>query len=186
VNTPAGDAPLEGLRAELETTLAKARDLFRTAGADRLRAAPRPGAWSPAQCLVHLNLSTAAYLPSLERALAEAPPRPPGRGMRQGLAARLLRFHLEPPARLRSRTVPRFQPPAADPDAALAEFERLQAALFDVLDRGHGKDLGAVSVPSPFAKGVGYSAYGSLRVLAAHQRRHLWQAGRAARGEVAG
>jgi hypothetical protein len=41
-------------------------------------------------------------------------------------------------------------------------------------------------VPSPFVKGVGYSAYGSLRVLAAHQRRHLWQAARAARGEAAG
>jgi hypothetical protein len=45
-----------------------------------------------------------------------------------------------------------------------------------------GLDLASRMVPSPVSRHVRYSVLSAFHVLVAHQRRHLWQARRAALG----
>jgi hypothetical protein len=41
-----------------------------------------------------------------------------------------------------------------------------------------GLNLGGAEIISPFAKNVRYSTYSAFVLIAAHNRRHLWQAER--------
>jgi hypothetical protein len=41
-----------------------------------------------------------------------------------------------------------------------------------------GLDVTTIRVTSPFNASLRYSAYSALHILAAHERRHLWQAER--------
>jgi hypothetical protein len=84
---------------------------------------------------------------------------------------------LEPPYKTRVRTPPPFVPTAILPKVEVMEaYERLQRALVDCLQQSSGLDLVRLKIVSPFAKHTRYNLYSAFRVIAAHQRRHLWQA----------
>jgi hypothetical protein len=144
---------------------------------------PRPGSWSIAECLDHLAVGNRVYLaamrPSAERArergrLRRGPALP---GLLGGWFVR----SLEPPARpgLRMRAPraiqPRSSPPLADASqqffASHQEAERFLNEFADI-------DLAGVGFPNPFVRGVRFSHATGLHVIAAHERRHLWQAGK--------
>lgn len=144
---------------------------------------PRPGSWSIAECLDHLATGNRVYLaamrPSAGRARARGRWRrgPAVPGLLGGWFVRVL----EPPARrgLRTRAPrairPRQSPPLADAAqqffASHHEVERFLAEFADL-------DLAGVGFPNPFLRGVRFSLATGLHVLAAHERRHLWQARR--------
>jgi hypothetical protein len=45
--------------------------------------------------------------------------------------------------------------------------------------RGHADlDLASIGFPNPFVRGIRFSLATGLHVIAAHERRHLWQAWR--------
>lgn len=140
---------------------------------------PVQGQWSVAQCLVHLNLTTRAYLPLIDDAMQvgrlTALTGPPRR-YRRDLTGWLLCRMSEPPYRIRTTTRPRFVP--ADPGSrseVLSEFVRLQQELTVRLYRTEGLHLGKIRIVSPFDGRLEYSLYSCFRILPAHQRRHLWQ-----------
>jgi hypothetical protein len=58
----------------------------------------------------------------------------------------------------------------------VAEFETLQRELIALLAEAEGLAIAKIKVRSAFNAKLRYSAYSALRVIAAHQRRHLWQA----------
>src|SRR5207247_2075066 len=94
----------------------------------------------------------------------------------------LLSWSLEPPARVRLKTIPRFVPTGAGSrDGVVADFTRLQAELALRLEAASGLDLNRARVVSPFNARLSYNLYSCFRVLLAHERRHLRQA-----AEVAG
>lgn len=154
------------------------------AGARRedLRARPPSGGWSALECLAHLNATLRSSRELLDDALEPALAHGP-RGdapYRTGLGARLMVRALEPPARLRTRTSAPFRPPAGlEPEAVLQERAWLLDALADQIALMPGLDLDRIRVASPFARWARYTVYEWLRVLLAHERRHLWQAERA-------
>jgi hypothetical protein len=95
----------------------------------------------------------------------------------------LLSKFLEPPARLRSKTIPAFIPQAAAPKSAtLAAFAARQDALLKWIERSASRPLNQGMITSPFNEHLKYSAYTALCIVTAHQRRHTWQAERATRG----
>lgn len=137
--------------------------------------------WSVAECVAHLNLSSAAYLPLLERAVAEAKAigGPPPRRHWHNPVGWLLWRTMGPPVRLRTRTVAAFVPASTTPATELvAEFERLQDAQVALLRAADDLPLGRVMVTSPFNVLVRYNLYSCFAILARHQHRHLWQAER--------
>jgi len=167
------------VRDELEAATERARRLVESHTVAALRRPPNAGGWSALQCLTHLNLTTENYMPRLARALAEAPPASGTRRVGIGLIARLLLWSLDPPYWWRFRTQPPFEPgPEDDPKAALASFNRVQGDLLRTLERFDGKALDRVQIASPFNERLEYNVLAALRILAAHERRHLWAAER--------
>jgi hypothetical protein len=145
-----------------------------------------PGSWSVAECLDHLATANRVYLDAMRppgaRALAE------GRRRRgpalPGFVGRWFVSTLEPPARplLRSKAPEKIRPrtsPALSDAAArfLASQDEVRAFLRTFADI----DLAGVRFPNPFITGVRFSLATGLHVIAAHERRHLWQAWRVRR-----
>ena len=70
--------------------------------------------------------------------------------------------------------------------AVLADFERFQRELANRIQSASGLDLNELRIRSVFNGRVSYNVYAAFCILAAHERRHLWQAERAVRSLVAG
>jgi DinB superfamily len=140
-----------------------------------------PGSWSVAQCLDHLATANRIYLramqPDAERARRDgrrrrAPARP-------GLIGRWFVRTLEPPVAPRFRMkAPRTIQPRASPALAdaLRAFLASHGELGAFLQQYGDIDLAGVPFPNPFVRGVRFSLATGLHVIAAHERRHLWQA----------
>lgn len=143
----------------------------------------RPAAdrWSIADCLSHLETTTSSYLPSIDRALERGrAAAATGRGpFRHGFLGNWLVRTFEPPARVRLRSPRVFRPPpTADPRTVLATFLQSQDALTRRIRGADGLHLARVKVVSPVTPLLKLSVGQCFRLLAAHQRRHLWQAQR--------
>jgi DinB family protein len=145
-----------------------------------------PGSWSVAQCLDHLATGNRVYIdamrPAAERALAEGRTR--RSEARPGLVGGWFVRYLEPPVnpRLKGKSprnaVPRPSPALAD---AASQFFASQDLIRAFIDQYAGIDLTRVRFPNPFIRGVRFSLATGLHVLAAHERRHLWQGWRVRR-----
>lgn len=176
---------IAGLIGELDAASAEARRLWDTVPADRLGARPSPDVWSPAENLEHLSLTAERFLPALREGVESLPrdARRPSGPLKPDLIGRLFRWILEPPVRLRVKTTQPFEPlldAGSSPDAVLERFLALQGQLRSLYEAADGWAADRVKVTSPFAKSVKYSLYSALLIIPAHERRHLWQARRAA------
>ena len=138
-----------------------------------------PARWSIAECVAHLNLTSAAFLPLLRQALAgaRAPHPTTGRRFRRDPIGWLLWRMAGPPVRLRVKTTAPFIPQAtAAPAELVAEFDRWQADQLACVRHADGLPLDHLWITSPFDARVRYNVYASLTTLPRHQHRHLWQA----------
>jgi hypothetical protein len=148
---------------------------------------PSPEEWSVAECITHLNLTSAAMLPRMRTALATARDLPPvgARAYRGSLFGRMLAAMVGPvPVVLgfklgRTRTAAAFVPGAALPRAQVAsEFRQWNAQEAALLREAEGLQVDKVSVASPFVEGARYDAYSAIWIVARHEHRHLAQAER--------
>jgi hypothetical protein len=172
---------LEPIARQIEAADREARDVV--AGLDDARAnwQPRGGAsWSVAQCLDHLAVANATYV----EAMAEAAARARGRGhsrrgpVSPGLFASLFIRELEPPVRRRMRNPRVIAPTSALPAAeALSRFLRSQDGVRRLLDEAKDLDL-SVRFANPYVPGLSWRLQAGFLIVAAHDRRHLWQARR--------
>lgn len=169
---------LDELRKQFDDATEQSRRLAGRVSDEVFRKRPRPETWSAAECVQHLNLTSAAFLPLFDRALseAEALPRFSGR-YRRDLPGWGLSTMLEPPHKQRFKTPPPFVPGSAQGrDTVTGEFVRLQEELKARLARGSGLALTRVKMVSPFNAKLRYSIYSAFCITTAHERRHLWQA----------
>lgn len=183
--SPSADRPdlppaLEELRRGHEAIAQRARDVVEGLSEAQLAWRPEPGRWSIAGCLAHLSTAGEAIVPRLEKAVAQAEPDAEAAGpVRPGLLARTLIFMMEPPHRLRLKAPPLFVPaPVEDPAAELPRFLALKERLVRCIEDGAGRDLRRPKVPSPAEERMRLAVGEWLRFIAAHERRHLWQAER--------
>ena len=87
--------------------------------------------------------------------------------------------YLEPPAHpiFKSRAPKKIRPRTAPPlSGAFALFLSSHEEIRGFLRKYAAIDLAGVRFPNPFVRGVRFSLATGLHVLAAHERRHLWQA----------
>ncbi len=178
---PTSHPQLETILQQIgDATLHAQRFLGRPAEAFQRR--PSPESWSAAECLRHLSLTTSAYLPMIDAALAVPDTRnvAPSHRYRRDLFGALLTWLLEPPFRSKSKTTAQFVPlSAGDPASVVGEFEALQREFALRVERCTGRDLERKRLASPFNARVKYNLYSALTIMMAHERRHLWQADRA-------
>jgi hypothetical protein len=134
--------------------------------------------WSPAEYIIHLNKTSDGFLPQLKESINVAKEnRQLFRGdYKKDFWGRLLCWVNEPPARIRVKTMPSFVPSEQESkEKVLSDFDRLQQELTGLLHDANDLDLNSVRVISPFNEKMKYNLYSTFCIIAAHQRRHLWQ-----------
>lgn len=156
---------------------------------EQARWQPSPERWSVADCIEHLNVTEEQILPVLTRTIQEAQksrdPQPllPER-FRHGFVGNFLVRMLEPPPRWRLRAPGPYQPAAGERsfEEIRTRFADLHDRLLEQVDASRGLHLARVKMASPFARLLRLSLGQWFAFLAAHDRRHLWQA-RQVRGD---
>lgn len=172
------------VEAELNDATERARALIESTDARHFTVRPHPGSWSAAECIAHLSISSESFVPVLREAIAKVDgvagrkSQPPS----EDLIGRILRWFLEPPIRARVKTSAPFVPKAVRARAeALSEFMKHQKTLLDLLRQVRDAEASNVKIVSPFDQRIRYNVYSAFRIIAAHERRHLWQAEKALR-----
>jgi hypothetical protein len=147
---------------------------------DQLRWRPGLGCWSIGECLDHLNLTLAYYLPRIEQALGESRRQPPDR-MGSVLFAKSEDDYLrqvEPPVVFKASAPAALQPTeAVDPDRIVDQFTEFRERYGTIVGSMSRLNLDKISITGSLHSPVG-SLGGLVALLAAHDRRHIWQAER--------
>jgi len=140
---------------------------------------PDAHAWSIAECLQHLNIVGDRYVHVLERTLAEARVQgAKGQGpFGYGWLGNWILVNTEPPPKRKVKAPRSFTPVYGQPiTAVLPTFLHLQEQLAQQLEQANGLDLARVKVPAPGFGPVKLNLHVTFAWIAAHERRHLWQA----------
>lgn len=173
---------LQALVDEFEAAHDRLRQLARTVPEVAWTRRPDPARWSVAECVAHLNLTSAAYVSLLRDGLARARQLdgPTPRRYRRDPIGWLLWKGAGPPARVRVRTTAPFVPRGDEaPGTLVDEFGRLQAEQIACVRDANGLPLDRVRITSPFDARLKYNLFACVTILPRHQHRHLWQAERA-------
>ena len=177
-------AQLDEIVREFESASARLQRLRRELASEAWGRRPASGSWSPGECVAHLNLTSAAFLPLLREGLDQARRRgrAPGARYRRDLFGWLLWRALSSPGRFKSKTAAPFVPSGhQSADQLVTEFDRLQVAQVGFAREAEGLPIDRVKIVSPFDARVRYNVFSALSILPRHQHRHLWQAERAGR-----
>ncbi len=142
---------------------------------------PDPSSWSVGECISHLTVTVERYLPNLDAAIAKA--RAAGRTakgpFRHGFISSYFVRSIEPPPARRFKAPKPFLPPAQIEAARVApDFDAVHDQLIERIGRADGLDLARVKVQSPALAILWLSLGKGIELMAAHARRHLWQAKR--------
>lgn len=169
--------PLAELSRQLATCRQEARELVRDLSPDALLWRPDPKSWSIAHCLVHVADTTAVYARTMDRGIE--------RGRAAGLEGdgtawnafeRWFARFLEPPPRLEVPAPRKLVPEARVTGAeAMARYEASHERLDGLIEASRGLDLARVKVDHPFLPLLKLRLGATFGILAAHERRHLWQ-----------
>ena len=180
ISTGAPSMPeLREYQRQFEAITADAGELLARLTDAQFNWRPVPGRWSIAECLAHLNVTGQMYLPLIERSIREARERRAfGRGpFRHGLLGNLFVRAAEPPAKIKIKTPKLFAPlPEHLLIVVAPAFSSLHEQLFRLLREADGIDLARARLTSPVTRFLRLSLGQCFAFIAAHERRHLWQA----------
>jgi len=140
---------------------------------------PDEHSWSMAECLLHLNMVGDRCVHLLETTLADARARDrlAGGPFGYGWLGKWIIAHTEPPSKHKYKAPRAFTPAYGQPIAAvLPTFRHLQDQLSRQLEQASGLDLAHIKVPAPEARLLRFNLQVTFAWIAAHERRHLWQA----------
>jgi len=172
-------AELEDLARQLESVNAEARAMVESAAPEALVKQPEGGGWSVADCLAHLAQTVRLYNPKIEAAIAAGRKAgQTGEGpFNYGLLGKFFLWVLEPPVRMKVKAPPVFHPAnGVTAQQALDDMLSQHAEMLRLVEEADGLDLGRVKVQSPASDKIKLSLGAAFGSMAAHGRRHLWQA----------
>ena len=170
--------------AQFEANRARAEVLAGGLSRSAFNWRPAPGRWSIAQCLSHLVVVNGQDVGPIadtirnarEAGITGAPP------FRYGSISRWFVGSMEPPVRSRSKAPKGYEPPPeADPEKTLAEYLRINREIQEMIASSKGIDWAraktTLPVLPPVLRSIVRMPLGArFELIAAHDRRHLWQA----------
>jgi len=168
-------AQLDALLNQAEKITLKGETLFAGRSEADLTTRLECRSWSVSQCLDHLAQTTNTFVPALSSAIARASSLTTDRTLRTGALTRMFIGNLEPPYRLRFKVPVLLIPRQQDFNSAWGGFQESQAQLARTIRSASGLAIDRVRVKSPVYARFSYNVYGALRMLIAHECRHLWQ-----------
>ena len=169
---------LDDIRDEIVQVNTAAQKLCAGLTEEQLAWRPQAGKWSIAENLVHLNLTTQIFLPSVDRAIETSQRETSAHGpFELGVLGRLFVWYVEPPPKIKAPAPkpikPILQGRALD---ALPQFLRSQKAAEERVDSAEGLDCSRIRFRSPLSGLVKMNLITFFAVMTGHQRRHLAQA----------
>jgi hypothetical protein len=170
---------LAGLLTDFDNADLEARRIAGTLSDAQINWRPSETAWSIAQCLDHLGRGNTIYAAALQQAVQEARVAPPPRKgpLRPGWLSRLFIWSLEPPPRIKMQAPGKIVPAVSHKgDEVLEMFLRSQEDMRAVLQESASLDLNRIRFRNPFIVSLRFTVGAGLLIIAAHNRRHLWQA----------
>lgn len=147
--------------------------------ASQLAWRPNEAQWGLAEICSHLAMITTLYLPALDDAIerGHADAAYSDRPFRSNVVSRTLVWSMEPPVRVRQRTLKMLLPNASQDPLESRQLYRAAQGAFELrLERAAGLDLAHISVRLPTIKRLRFALGTVLALILAHERRHLWQA----------
>lgn len=170
---------LESCLAQVEASNRIVEELVLPLTKSQLEWQPKPGVWSIGQCLEHLNMTLEQFLPAVDLAMEKgrkAGKLSPG-PFRHGWLMRKFLASMEPPVKTKMRAAKVIQPaPEVNKEPLLQEFRDWREQLRQRIVAADGLDLKKIKVQSPFLRLLWWDLGTAIQVMAAHDRRHLWQA----------
>lgn len=178
-NAPYSD-DVQRILDDLDANLRRAEALVRDLDEAQFAWQPSPGSWSIAQCLDHLNVANRAYLAPMREAAEKA--RQQGRRrrgpIRQGFVERWFTRSMEPPPSRRLPAPKKAVPTLREGKERIAgDFRRIQGEAEALLREAADLDM-SIRFQNPFFPLARLTVGSGFLIIAAHERRHLWQAER--------
>jgi hypothetical protein len=177
-------ADISNIKRQYQTLSERAETVAMRLGSALMTARPRPDAWSAAECLMHLQITTKAYLPIWEEASrgAKALGSDTDTPFKLDLWGRFFIWFLDPPPKVRFAAPTGFEPTSDRTNLtfALSSFLCSQDEILRLISNATFLPLDRITIRDAFTNYVRYTLWSSLCANAAHQRRHLWQAERVA------
>ena len=172
------------LVSEIEANASHAQSLAAGLSREQFNWRPEPGRWSIGQCLAHLNTVNGGDLAPLREAIEAGKARKQtGDGpFTYGFLSRKFVASLDAPVKRRFKAPKYYEPVAeSDPAGTLAEYYRIAGEIRKLAQSAAGLDLARVkstlpALPAPLRAIVRMPLGARFELLAAHDRRHLWQA----------
>lgn len=175
-------APLDEYVRQFEDLKRDARQLADGLSEPQLKWSPAPGRWSIAQCFDHLNTVAKGYASALEQGIARTREKgyTAGGAVRYSALERWMIRSVEPPPTRRLPAPGIFRPKEPTEQhagaEAVAEYDALKDRYVELLTRADGLDVGRVKIVSPVTRLLRLRIGAAFAFVAAHERRHLWQA----------
>lgn len=141
----------------------------------------QPGAgerWSVLECLDHLAVFTDLFLDAMEQATGNAGSGPAAGIFRTAgfLSTKFTRI-AEPPPRTKFPAPAKIQPrPTLNPESILPNFLKMMDRVSGLVTSTSLKDLNSVRFRNPFIPLLRFTVASGFLIVAAHGRRHIWQA----------
>jgi hypothetical protein len=169
----------EGFLAELQRQSAQAESLLSGLSEAAINWQPDSGkSWSVGQCLDHLVIMNRIYVKAMHDAVEgnrdqleprKVPIQP------SGWFTRLFISYEEPPPKIKLPAPKKIAPPSQVTSAVVGDFQDTQKQLADFVREWGGADLGDLRLRDPLFP-LHLTLDTELLIVAAHNRRHLWQA----------
>ncbi|MEP6715939.1 MAG: DinB family protein [Terriglobia bacterium] len=134
------------------------------------------GGWSILQCLEHVTLSNESYTHAIGKCL-HASQRPRRGTIAPSAGGRWFLTQLEPPVTRRVRAPSRIAPGSGRTSGEiLRAFDQSHAKIRKLIPLASTRDLNAIKFRNPLLPLLRVRAGTGFLIMAAHERRHLWQA----------
>lgn len=172
-------ADLSRLRRHFESNEDAVADLTGGLSATQLNWRAEEGRWSILQCVEHLALSDAAYVGAMKPAVEQARAQGSRRGgpIEPSAAGKLFLRKLEPPVASAVRAPKSIAPGVElERDVVLAGFLRVHEQIRALLCDAAELNFNRIKFRNPLFPLLRVRAGTGLLIMAAHERRHLWQA----------
>lgn len=170
---------LQGILDDLVKAETQSRNLVAGLDEEQFNFRPNGTAWSVAQCLDHLAKTNVIYTAALRSAVRNVTPGsvPRRSPIRPGWFARYFIKSLDAPPR-RKFAAPKKVLPASysNPGEVLAAFLSSHEQIRFLIAECRDMDLNRIRFKNPFLRIFPWTVAAGLLIMAAHDRRHLWQA----------
>ncbi len=134
--------------------------------------------WSIAECFDHIAVSNNIYLDAMDAALPGAATGPEaGVFHAAGLPSAKFIESLEPLSKRKHSAPMKIRPRATlNPESIFPRFLKSLSRLESLVSATNSKDLNRTRFQNPLVPLVRFTLASGLLIMAAHTRRHLWQA----------